>query len=266
MTTVSGRRSPAHVAGWRVATTVAGRGLLRMRRLPSLMIPATVMPVFFVVAFSGTFSSMTRLEAYGTDKAVNWMAAWAILQGSAFSGIGAAGAAATDLEGGFHDRLRIAPANRWAPVAGLVLYAQLRALLPITAVLLVAAALGASMPGGVLGVVMVYAGGLGMATVIALLGLAIAFRLRSVRSLALVQLLVFTMMFLSIGQAPLEAMRGWLRHVARLNPITYVVQMTRQGFLADVSWGLTWRGLVAMGGLGGAFAALLYLSYRRLDG
>ena len=46
------------------------------------------MPIFFVVAFSGSFSSVVELDGYSTDKAVNWMAAWAILQGSAFSGLG----------------------------------------------------------------------------------------------------------------------------------------------------------------------------------
>ena len=39
------------------------------------------MPIFFVVAFSGSFSSVVELDGYSTDKAVNWMAAWAILQG-----------------------------------------------------------------------------------------------------------------------------------------------------------------------------------------
>ena len=52
------------------------------------MIPSIIMPIFFVVAFSGSFSSVVQLDGYSTDKAVNWMAAWAILQGSAFSGLG----------------------------------------------------------------------------------------------------------------------------------------------------------------------------------
>ena len=59
------------------------------------------MPIFFVVAFSGSFSSVVELDGYSTDKAVNWMAAWAILQGSAFSGLGGGGLTATDLENGF---------------------------------------------------------------------------------------------------------------------------------------------------------------------
>ena len=74
-----------------VTVAITKRGLMRMRRLPSLMIPSIVMPIFFVVAFSGSFSSVVQLDGYSTDKAVNWMAAWAILQGSAFSGLGGGG-------------------------------------------------------------------------------------------------------------------------------------------------------------------------------
>ena len=89
-----------------VAVAITKRGLMRMRRLPSLMIPSIVMPIFFVVAFSGSFSSVVQLDGYSTDKAVNWMAAWAILQGSAFSGLGGGGLTATDLENGFFDRTK----------------------------------------------------------------------------------------------------------------------------------------------------------------
>ena len=55
----------------------------------------------FVVAFSGSFASIVELEGYETDKAVNWMTAWAVMQGAAFSGMGAGGLAGTDLENGF---------------------------------------------------------------------------------------------------------------------------------------------------------------------
>jgi ABC-2 type transport system permease protein len=248
-----------------VAAAISKRGLVRMVRLPSLIFPAIIMPVFFVVAFSGSFAAAVQIEGYGTDKAVNWMTAWAVLQGGAFAGVGSAGAAATDLENGFFDRIRLAPVDPLAVMVGLLGYSMTRALVPVSAVLVVAFAfLDADMPGGLAGLLMVYVGALGMALVIALLAMTVVFTFKTIQSLALVQILTFSMMFLSIGQAPLEAIEGWLHAVATINPVTQVIELTRQGFLGDVTWAATWPGLVALGVMTAVFGGLALWRYRTI--
>ncbi len=247
-----------------VMWAIGSRGLLRMRRLPSLIFPVVFMPVFFVVAFSGSFSSVTDIRGYGTDEAVNWMTAWAMLQGAAFAGVGAAGSAATDLENGFFDRLLLAPTNRLALLAGSVLYGQLRSLIPITLVLGVSFLLGADMPGGPLGLVTIYVGCVGAATVMSLFGLAVVYRLQTLQSLALIQIVIFTFMFMSIGQAPLVAIEGWLHSVARVNPMTNVIRLVRQGFIGDVTWSVTWPGLVALACMTALFGAGAMRSLARI--
>jgi len=37
-----------------------------------------------------------------------------------------------------------------------------------------------------------------------------------------------------------------VQQVARVNPITNMLELARQGFLGDVAWGTTWPGLVAI--------------------
>lgn len=257
------RRGIEHYAAVAAAFTV--RGMVRMRRLPSIAIPMVVMPVFFVVAFSGSFASAVELEGYQTDEAVNWMAAWAILQGAAFSGVGAAGAAATDLENGFFDRIRLAPVPASTVVVGLLGYSISRSLLPVTAVLLVAfGLLGADMPGGFLGFVMAYVSAVGIAVVISLLAMSVVFTFKTLQSLGLVQILIFSLMFLSIGQAPLEAIEGWLHDVAAINPVTRVIRMCRQGFLGDVTWSKTWPGLAALAGMVAVFGSLTVWRFRQI--
>lgn len=254
---------PSFVA---VVRAIAGRGLLRMARVPTLLLPAVIMPVFFVVAFSGSFASAVEIEGYGTDKAVNWMTAWAALQGSAFAGVGAAGAAATDLENGFFDRLRAAPISPSAIVTGLITYSVTRAVVPVTAVLIVSLGLlGADLPGGLLGLLMVYVAALGLSAVIGLFALGIVFSFGTLRSLALVQLTMFGVMFLSIGQAPLAAMEGWLHDVAAINPITNIIRLCRQGFLGEVTWSTTWPGLVALAAMLVGTGAFSRWRYRTVD-
>jgi len=236
-----------------------------MWRMPSIVIPMIAMPVFFVVAFSGSFAGAVQLEGYGTDEAVNWMAAWAILQGSAFGGMGAAAAAGVDLENGFFDRIRLAPIAPITVMLGLLSYSVIRAILPVTSVLLVAFAfLGADMPGGWLGVVMVYLTGAGMAMVMALIAMGVVFTLKTVKSLGFVQIIAFSLMFLSVGQVPLVAIDGWLHDVAAINPVTRVLRMCRQGFLGDVTWSVTWPGLVAMAAMTAFFGTIAVWRFRAI--
>ena len=251
-----------------VAVVYAGilRGFSRMRRLPSLMIPSILMPVFFVIAFSGSFASIVELDGYETDKAVNWMTAWAVMQGAAFSGMGAGGLAATDLENGFFDRLRVAPIRPMAIIGGLVGYCVCRALIPITAVLIVAfGVLHAEMPGGVLGFVMVYLSGIGMAAVMGLFVLGIVFTFRTLKSLAIGQIFMFSAMFHSVGQAPIQAIDGWLHSVAAINPVTNVIRMCRQGFLGEVTWSMTQPGLIALAGMVVGTSIWARIRYKKVD-
>ncbi len=60
------------------------------------------------------------------------------------------------------------------------------------------------------------------------------------------QICIFAVMFLSIGQAPIGFLTGWLKTAARYNPFTNVLRMARQGFLGDVTWAGTWPGLLAL--------------------
>ena len=255
-----------HVSSFAVIMAGVQRGLIRLRRIPSLILPAVLMPIFFVVAFSGSFASIVELEGYETDKAVNWMTAWAVMQGAAFSGMGAGGLAGTDLENGFFDRLRVAPTRPMALIGGLVGYCLCRSIIPITAVLIVAFAfLNADMPGGLMGIIMVYLSGVGMAVVMSLLVLGIVFTFKTLKSLAIAQIIMFSSMFLSVGQAPIQAIEGWLHHVAAINPITNVIRMCRQGFLGEVTWSTTQPGLVALLGMMAGTGIWARIRYKKVD-
>jgi ABC-2 type transport system permease protein len=162
----------------------------------------------------------------------------------------------------FFDRLLLAvqPAEL---MLGQLAYSMVRALLPTTAVLLLALALGAAVPGGVLGVLMLYVASIGVALVFGTFGLAVVYKLKSLRSLALVQIVIFVTMFLSIGQVPLGFQTGWLHQVARVNPMTNILRMARQGFIGHVTWHDTWPGLLAITVLVLALGGLALRGLRR---
>jgi ABC-2 type transport system permease protein len=228
-----------------VAGQLAWRGVLGIVRIPATIIPVVVMPVFFTLAFSGAFSAVTDIPGFPTDNILDWMVPFAIMQGAAFAGFGAAFGAGRDLENGFYDRLLLAPVPRRALVMGPLLLTMGRSLLPLAIVLPVGYLGGARIEGGVPGFVMLLLATLGVSVLAALWGLGVVYRARSQRAGALVQAGIFVALFLSVGQVPLDVMTGWLLWVAERNPFTYILTMARQGFLGEVTWADTWPGLVS---------------------
>jgi ABC-2 type transport system permease protein len=258
-------RDVAKTATIDAACGIAVRNLRNIRRLPSAFVPALVMPIFQMIAFSGTFFAITKIPGFPTDRSINWFLPLGVCMGSAFAGVGIGFSTIRDLEGGFYDRLRLSPAPRRSLLVGPLMSAWTRSLLVTIVVVLVGLVLGAR-PTDSLALLPLLVAGLGVATAGAGWGLGLAYRFRDMRAAALMQLTLFVAMFLSSAQTPLSVMRGWLHSVARINPLTNVLRLARQGFLGDVTWHDTWGGLLAIAGLSTLTLWFAKRSLDRLDG
>ena len=240
----------------RVAAAIAGRSLMLIPRVPSTFVPSLVMPLFLTVAMAGAFSGLVLLPGFPADKSSDWFIPMTTLQGGAFAGITTGMGIARDLENGFYDRLLSSPATRSALLAGPLLASVLRAAIPLSILVVVAAAAGANFHGGSATVGTLAAATLGMAYVGGAWSIGLALRLKSQQAAPLMQTGVFLLVFLSTAQMPIHLLTGWLHTVARFNPMTNILALARAGFLGEVTWAGTWPGLVSLGGL--AFAATLF--------
>ena len=229
-----------------VTVALAHRTLNRIVRIPATVIPTVAMPLFFIVAFTGAYGRIVEIPGFPDIEAVDWFLPWSVLQGAAFAGVGTAFTSASDLESGFFDRYLLAPTPRLAFVTGGLLAACLRTMLPICTVLPLGFALGAEVRGGVPGLATLLVACFGVAMVAALWGLGVVYRLKTQRAGALIQVGIFSVLFLSIGQVPLAVTTGWLHGAARINPMTNVLRMARQGFIGDVTWANTWPGVLVL--------------------
>ena len=124
---------------------------------------------------------------------------------------------------------------------------------------------GVELTQGIAGLLMLLVTAEGVALVATFWGLGIVFKFRTQRSGALVQVGVFVAMFLSVGQVPLGIMQGWLHAVARVNPMTNILRMARQGFVAEITWANTWPGLVVILVGSAFFGAWAYAGLRKLN-
>jgi ABC-2 type transport system permease protein len=247
--TAVARPQVARTTSWLpVAWALAQRSLVSILRIPAAFVPLVAMPVLFVLAFSGSFSSLTKIPQFPTDNILDWMVPFAILQGSAFAGFGTGFSTVRDMETGFYDRLLLAPGSRAALLVGPIIAGVVRCTLTLAIVLAFGLALGATLPGGLAGVAVLWVASVGVATVATGWALGLVFRVPDQRAGPILQIGIFFTTFLSTGNVPLAAQTGWVKHIARVNPLTNMLELARQGFLGHVTWSATWPGLVAIAG------------------
>jgi len=238
--------------GWRanLATIAAlmARARNELLRVPGAAIPGVLAPTIFFLGINGVFGALTQLRGFSTGTYESFVVPVSMLQGAGFTGAAAGVNLARDMEQGWVDRLLVSPAPRWVLLAGTVLAASARALIPATFVLAIALALGAGWP-GFDGFLVAYLMVAAMAAVAACWGSALALRFKSQSAAPLMQAGMMALIFTTTAYAPLALLQPWLRSVAEINPVTRVVDAARQGFLGAVTWSETWPGIVALTGL-----------------
>jgi ABC-type multidrug transport system permease subunit len=239
------------------------RALNEITRVPAAAIPGVLAPTIFFLGLTSVFGSLTLLPGFTTSSYQSFLIPVSLMQGAAFTGAATGVNLARDIEQGWFDRLLACPAPRPVLLAGLVLSASLRALIPATFLLVIAFAVGAHWP-GLLGLLIALIVVMGMAVVAATWGTSLAFRFRTQQAAPLMQVGMFLAVLLTTAYAPLDLMTGWLQEVARINPVTQVVETARQGFVGSVTWADTWPGLLVMFGLAAVLGALALRGMERM--
>lgn len=234
---------------------LADRSKNELLRVPGAAIPGVLAPTIFFLGLNGVFGNLTQLTGFGADSYASFLVPVSVLQGAGFTGAATGVNLARDIEQGWLDRLLVSPAPRWVLLAGIVVAASLRALIPATAVLVVAFAVGAHWP-GLDGLLIAYAMVSATAAVAACYASALALRYKSQSAAPLMQAGMLALILMTTAYAPLELLEGWLQDIARVNPMTPVVDAVRQGFLGPIAWEETWPGIVALLGMLVAMAAL----------
>ena len=243
---------------------ITERSLKLIPRYPSTFIPSLVMPVFFVVAFAGAFAGLTNLPGFPVRDMIDWILPMSTLQGCAFAGITTGMAVARDLENGFFDRFTMSPAPRGALLAGPLLAAMLRSFFPLALLSVVGLIGGANFREGIYTLWPLMVAGVGIALVAGMWAVGLALRARSSQAAPLMQMPLFLAFFLSTAQMPVELLSGWVKVVARFNPMTNVLELARQGFLGDITWTTTWPGLISLLGMAAFLGLYAYRGIQKI--
>ena len=207
------------------ALTFAWRGMLKVRHVPEQLLDATLTPVMFVVMFTYMFGgAIAGSTGEYRDYLLPGILVMSVLFTTVYSGI----ALNTDLTKGVVDRFRSLPIWRSAPLVGSLLGDAVRYVTAGTVIILVGVILGyrpgAGVAGAVAALALVVLFSFGLSWVFTTLGLV----LRAPNAVMSAGFLgIFPLTFLSNVFVDPETLPGPLEAFVDVNPITILVTASR---------------------------------------
>jgi ABC-2 type transport system permease protein len=210
---------------------VAQAEIRKFMRDPTELLSRAVQPILWLAVFGQVFSKVRGIPT-GSISYLDFMAPGILAQSILFAAIFYGIAIIWERDLGIVHKLLVTPASRMALVLGKALAAGLRGLLQAVVVYLVALVLHVGLRfdfGSILSVSLaVFLG----SSIFATFSLVIACVVKTrERFMGIGQVLTMPLFFASNAIYPIDLMPGWLKLIAIVNPLTYLVDALRHSMI-----------------------------------
>ncbi|MBB1255055.1 ABC transporter permease [Streptomyces sp. OF3] len=212
---------------------VARRNLIRMMRIPEIVIFGLIQPIMFVVLFSYVFGGSISVPGQGlsAEGYREFLMAGIFAQTVTFATAGAGAGIAEDMHKGLIDRFRSLPMSRGAVLTGRTLADAVQTALTLVVLAVVAVLVGwrahEGFPKMLAGFGLLLLLGYAFTWIGALIGLTVRTP-EAATSGGLIWL--FPLTFVSVAFVPSENMPNFLATIAQWNPFSATVQAARELF------------------------------------
>jgi ABC-2 type transport system permease protein len=212
---------------FRETAAVAEVELLKLARDPTELLSRAVQPVLWLVVFGQVLAHVHGIYT-GEVGYLAFITPGILAQSVLFSAIFYGIAVIWERDLGVVHKLLVSPAMRGSLVFGKAVSAGFRGIVQAAVIYLLAIVMGISIRHEPLAIIGVLAGVLLGSGIFSTFSLIIACIVKTrERFMGVGQLLTMPMFFASNAIYPLELMPPWLRVVAQLNPLTYLVDALR---------------------------------------
>ncbi|AWI30670.1 ABC transporter permease [Streptomyces tirandamycinicus] len=211
---------------------VAKRNLIRMTRIPEMIIFGMIQPIMFVVLFSYVFGGSMQIGG-STSSSVyrEFLMAGIFAQTVTFATAGAGAGIADDMHKGLIDRFRSLPMTRGAVLTGRTLADLVQTALTVVVLAVVALLVGWRIHEGVLKALAAFALLLLLGYAFSWIGALIGLSVRTPEAATSGGLIwLFPVTFISNAFVDSSKMTPWLQTIAEWNPFSATVQACRELF------------------------------------
>ncbi|MFJ8308472.1 MULTISPECIES: ABC transporter permease [unclassified Streptomyces] len=216
----------------RDSLVVAQRNLIRMTRIPEMIIFGMIQPIMFVVLFSYVFGGSVNIGGT-TDAGAyrEFLMAGIFAQTVTFATAGAGAGIADDMHKGLIDRFRSLPMTRGAVLTGRTLADLVQTTLTVVVLAIVALLVGWRIHNGLPRMLGAFALLLLLGYAFSWIGALIGLSVRTPEAATSGGLIwLFPVTFVSNAFVNTSGMTPWLRHIAEWNPFSATVQACRTLF------------------------------------
>ncbi len=211
--------------GW----VVAQRNLIKIKRVPEVLVFVLISPIMFVLLFAFVFAG--AIDPGGSVNYKEWLIAGIFAQtvvfGATFTGAGLA----EDMQKGIIDRFRSLPMSRSAVLVGRttsdVVYNVLSLVIMALTGLLVGWRIRGSVLDAVAGTLLLLLFAYAISWVMAYVGLLVP-SVEVINNASFIVIMPLT--FVSNAFVPTESFSGVLRHIVEWNPVSTLTQASRELF------------------------------------
>ena len=246
---------------------VALRYIRALLRQPAWVAISLVQPVIWLLLFGGVFKRAADIPGFTGGSYIEFLTPGIVVM-LAVSAAGWVGMGfIEDINRGTMDRLLVSPIWRGALNLGSVAQSVLSIVIQSAIVIGLALAVGARFDGGAAGVAVLVAVAGMLGAVFASLSNGVAVLTRQRETLiGVVTMVTLPLTFLSSALMQQSLLPGWIRWIAKFNPVNWAADAGRSAVGAHADWGLiaTRTGFLALVLLASAaFATRAFNSYQR---
>jgi ABC transporter DrrB family efflux protein len=228
MTTTTAARQRPEIRPLSLAASslvVVRRNLIHIKRMPELLLDVTIQPIMFVLLFAFVFGGSIAVSGSNYRE---FLVPGIMAQTMAFSSFIVAIGLTNDLEKGIVDRLKSLPISRASILVGRSVSSLIHSSIGITVMALTGLAIGWRARNGFLDALLAFGLLLLFGFAMIWLGILVGSMMRSVEAVnGFMFTVMFPVTFVANTFAPTSNMPGWLGTVAEWNPVSALVQATR---------------------------------------
>ncbi len=208
-------------------------------RQPVWIFISLVQPVVWLLLYGALFKRIVEIPGFGAGSYIDFLTPGIVVMTCLFSAGWSGMGLIDDIDRGVVDRFLVSPASRGSLISGRLLQGAVVGVIQSAIIIVLGLLLGASYPGGLVGMVVLTVCSVLLGTAIGALSNAIGLLSRKEETMiAVSNFVLLPLTFLSSVFMAQALMPEWMQSVAKYNPVNWAVEAGREGLAASPDWGV----------------------------